>query len=243
MRNRDPRRALPGPYPSACGCRRPASMIREAHVRSGSRLPRPEGAGSPGRPQRGPPHPPCAAARRPRRRWGPGGRGRARPRRDGPRPAEGGPRPAAAAWSLRAESWPEGFRARPPAPPLLPPRDLQPVTPEPARPAVHVMPMWEPSPPRPAPPVAGSGEPPVEAGEGRGAVRAGRRPMLRRGRHGATRTRSRRATTARTACAAATWSSRPGRGAGCRPARRAADDLGARRRGRGEYLSGGRTGA
>src|SRR4051794_26954907 len=70
------------------------------------------------------------------RRGGPGGGARVvevvHMRRDGPRPAEGGPRPVAAR-GLRAESWPEGFRARPPAPPLLPPRDLQPVAPEPAR--------------------------------------------------------------------------------------------------------------
>ena len=51
-------------------------------------------------------------------------------RRSGPRPAED--RPSPAPWSVRAEVWPEGLRAKP-APPL-PPQDIQPVAPEPARP-------------------------------------------------------------------------------------------------------------
>src|SRR4051795_8508480 len=50
-------------------------------------------------------------------------------RRDGSRPMEGRPRPAP--WSVRAEPWPEGFRAKPASP--LPPRDIQPVAPEPAQ--------------------------------------------------------------------------------------------------------------
>jgi hypothetical protein len=62
-------------------------------------------------------------------------------RRSGPRPVEDRPRPAP--WSVRAEVWPEGFRAKPASP--LPPQDLQPVAPEPAQPTVHVMPMWEPT--------------------------------------------------------------------------------------------------
>ena len=62
-------------------------------------------------------------------------------RRSGPRPVEDHPRPAP--WSVRAEVWPEGFRAKPASP--LPPQDLQPVAPEPTQPTVHVMPMWEPT--------------------------------------------------------------------------------------------------
>jgi hypothetical protein len=88
-----------------------------------------------------------------------GGRGRVvevvHVRRSGPRPVEDRPRPAP--WSVRAEVWPEGFRAKP-APP--PPRDIQPVAPDPAQPTVHVMPVWEPTRPRSAQPVAESTEQP-----------------------------------------------------------------------------------
>jgi hypothetical protein len=45
---------------------------------------------------------------------------------------------------VRVEIWPEGFRAKPAQP--LPPQDKPPVAPELEQPAVHVMPMWEPSP-------------------------------------------------------------------------------------------------
>jgi hypothetical protein len=80
-------------------------------------------------------------------------------RRDRPRPAEG--RAHSASWSVRAETWPEGFRAKPAQP--IPPQDMQPVLPEPAPPAVHVMPMWEPSSQEPTQPVAEPGVPPAEA--------------------------------------------------------------------------------
>src|SRR3954462_8954968 len=69
-------------------------------------------------------------------------------RRDGPRPMEHRPRPAP--WSVRAETWPEGFRAKPTQPLQL--RDIQPVAPEPAQPAVHVMPVWQPTVPQPVSP-------------------------------------------------------------------------------------------
>jgi hypothetical protein len=80
-------------------------------------------------------------------------------RRDGSRPAKGRPHPAS--WNARAETWPEGFRAKPAQP--IPQQDVQSVTPEPPPPVVHVMPMWEPSPQQPSPPVAEPGEPPVAA--------------------------------------------------------------------------------
>ncbi|MDO9713526.1 hypothetical protein [Paracraurococcus lichenis] len=67
-------------------------------------------------------------------------------RRPGATPA-GTARPAA--WSVRAETWPEGFRAKIPAPTL--PTSGKAVTPEPAAPTVHVMPMWEPTPRPPSP--------------------------------------------------------------------------------------------
>jgi hypothetical protein len=71
-------------------------------------------------------------------------------RRDRSRPPEAGPHPAG--WSVRAETWPEGFPAKPAQPP--PPQESPPVVPESAPPAVHVMPMWEPSAPQSAPPAA-----------------------------------------------------------------------------------------
>src|SRR3954469_21140122 len=79
---------------------------------------------------------------------------------------EGRPHPAP--WSVRAETWPEGFRVKPAQPLQL--RDIQPVAPEPAQPAVHVMPGWQPSLP-PVPPEAAPPEPHVET-----AVRDQRKP-------------------------------------------------------------------
>jgi hypothetical protein len=79
-------------------------------------------------------------------------------RRDGARPVEDHPRPAP--WNLRAETWPADLRAKPAQP--LPPQDIQPVAPEPAPPVVHVMPMWEPSPPQPKPPLMEPDEASVE---------------------------------------------------------------------------------
>src|SRR3954451_2242212 len=79
-------------------------------------------------------------------------------RREGAQPRSGQPRPAA--WSVRAETWSEGFRAKPAQP--LPQQDIQPVAPEPASPVVHVMPMWEPSAPQPEPPLVEPDEPSVE---------------------------------------------------------------------------------
>jgi hypothetical protein len=61
-------------------------------------------------------------------------------RRSGPGPVED--RPRSAPWGVRAEVWPEGFRAKPAS--SLPPQDVQPSAPEPPPPTVHVMPMWEP---------------------------------------------------------------------------------------------------
>jgi hypothetical protein len=79
-------------------------------------------------------------------------------RREGTQPRNEQPRPAA--WNLRAETWPEGLRAKPAQP--LSPQEIQPAVPDAAPPVVHVMPMWEPSPPQSLPPVAEPGEPPVE---------------------------------------------------------------------------------
>jgi hypothetical protein len=62
-------------------------------------------------------------------------------RRSGPGPVED--RPRSAPWSVRAEVWPEGFRAKPAS--SLPPHDIQPPAPGPAQPTVHVMPMWKPT--------------------------------------------------------------------------------------------------
>lgn len=79
-------------------------------------------------------------------------------RRDRTGPPEGRQRPAG--WNLRAETWPDGFSAKPAQ--SLPPHDIQPVVPEPVPPTVHVMPMWEPAPQQPAQPMSEPGEPPVE---------------------------------------------------------------------------------
>lgn len=79
-------------------------------------------------------------------------------RRDRSRSTEDRSRPAP--WNVRAETWPDGFRAK--SAPPLPQHGIQPVAPEPAQPTAHVMPMWEPSPQQPAQPVAKPAEPPVE---------------------------------------------------------------------------------
>ena len=72
-------------------------------------------------------------------------------RRDRARPVEDHPPPAS--WNVRTEIWPESLQAK---------QDIQTVAPEPAPPVVHVMPMWEPSPPQPAPTVTPPDEPLVE---------------------------------------------------------------------------------
>jgi hypothetical protein len=77
-------------------------------------------------------------------------------RRSGPTPVENHLRPAPR--SVRAEVWPEGFRAKPVL--SLPLQDIQPVAPEPAQPTVHVMPMWEPTQQRSAQSVAEPAEQP-----------------------------------------------------------------------------------
>src|SRR5829696_8379743 len=79
-------------------------------------------------------------------------------RRSGPRPPDDRPRPAP--WSVRAETWPEGFRATS-APPLARPEALS-CAPEPAPPTVHVMAMWEPSPQQRTQPEATPAAPLVE---------------------------------------------------------------------------------
>ena len=90
-------------------------------------------------------------------------------RRSGPRPVEDRPRPAPR--SVRAEVWPEGFRAKPASP--LPSQDIRPVAPEPAQPTVHVMPMWEPTQQRAAQPAAEPAEQP-----GGMAAAGGRAPRV-----------------------------------------------------------------
>jgi hypothetical protein len=79
-------------------------------------------------------------------------------RRDGPRPLAG--RPHAASLTAHAETWPEGFRAKPAQP--IPAQNMQPVVPEAGLPVVHVMPMWELSPQQPPQPMVGPGEPLVD---------------------------------------------------------------------------------
>jgi hypothetical protein len=96
-----------------------------------------------------------------------------RPRRDGGRSSQtrvvevvhvrrvrsgpAGSLPCPPAWSVRSETWSEGSRAQPVQP--SPSQGIQPVASEPAPPVVHVMPMWEPSPPQPTPSVAPPDEP------------------------------------------------------------------------------------
>jgi hypothetical protein len=75
------------------------------------------------------------------------------------RSAEEALRPAPS--NARAETWPDGIHPKAALP--LAQADLQPMAPEPARPVVHVMPMWEPSPLQSAPLVAEPTEPPAEA--------------------------------------------------------------------------------
>src|SRR4051794_12063203 len=79
-------------------------------------------------------------------------------RREGAQPRSEQPGPVA--WGVRTEIWLEDLWAKPAQP--LPPPDLEQAVPDPAPPVVHVMPMWEPSPPQPAPPLAEPGELPVE---------------------------------------------------------------------------------
>jgi hypothetical protein len=79
-------------------------------------------------------------------------------RRGGAKTSEDGSPPAR--WYVRAETWPEGFRAKSPLP--LPPHDIQLASTEPAQPTVHVMAMWEPSSPQPVQPSAKPADPPVK---------------------------------------------------------------------------------
>ena len=80
--------------------------------------------------------------------------------RERSRPVEKQPHPAP--WSVPAEDWSEGLRAKPAQ--LLPTQDMQPVAPDPVPPVVHIMPMWVPSQPQPVPPAPKSGEVAGEAG-------------------------------------------------------------------------------
>lgn len=63
-----------------------------------------------------------------------------------PGPRKGHPHPPQR--DGRAESWPDGFRAKSVPPALMP--DAQSMAPKPTAPVVHVMPAWEPSPQQPA---------------------------------------------------------------------------------------------
>jgi hypothetical protein len=129
-------------------------------------------------------------------------------RRERSRPTEDRPRPAP--WSVRAETWPEGFRAKSAVP--LRQHDLQPAAPDAAQPTVHVMPMWEPSPQQPAPPTAEPVEPAVKA-QPVDRRKASRSQEHRRWPRGSSLTHSPRMTAARIASAAATSSSSLGRSA------------------------------
>ena len=87
-------------------------------------------------------------------------------------PTEERPRPPA--WSVRAETWPEGFHAKPSGPLLTPPEP--PMVPQPAAPVGHVMrPWWEPVPSKAAPPSTPSDQVPAEA-----AVTGQRKPRTRK---------------------------------------------------------------
>jgi hypothetical protein len=73
-------------------------------------------------------------------------------------PKEARPRPTH--WGVRAATWPEGFSAK--SAPPLPPPDIHPIVPAPQEPTVHVMPMWEPSPPpQPVPSAVEPAPPPL----------------------------------------------------------------------------------
>jgi hypothetical protein len=80
-------------------------------------------------------------------------------RRNSSAPREDHCRPAP--WSVRAETWPEGFRTKPELPAAR--QVTPPVATEPAQPTVHVMAMWEPSPPQAGQPTAEPAESPIEA--------------------------------------------------------------------------------
>ncbi len=56
--------------------------------------------------------------------------------------------PSSTPWHAHVEAWPNGFRAKPPAPAL--PEKVQPTASEIRPPTVHVMPAWEPSVQQPA---------------------------------------------------------------------------------------------
>lgn len=85
-------------------------------------------------------------------RKGPAGSGRSRVvevvhlRRDGLKPEDA--RPRSTAGKLRAQTWPEGFRARSTLPPTQ--HDVEPVSPGPPPPIAHMMPVWAPPPQRDA---------------------------------------------------------------------------------------------
>jgi hypothetical protein len=75
--------------------------------------------------------------------------------------------------NVRAETWPEGFRAKSPG--LLPPDELRPATSEPTQPVAHVMPIWESSPRQPASPAEKPTDPAVRSS----AVKARRKHSAR----------------------------------------------------------------
>jgi hypothetical protein len=76
--------------------------------------------------------------------------------------------------NVRAEAWPEGFRAKSPGP--VPPDDLRPATSEPTQPVAHVMPMWEPCLQQAAPPAAKPANPPVRASTVKGVRKHAAKP-------------------------------------------------------------------
>ena len=85
-------------------------------------------------------------------------------------------RPPSTPWHAHVETWPDGFRAKSPAPTPL--QAAQPAVPEASPPTVHVMPAWEPSVQQPALP----DEKPVEAPPGiptvKGLKRDNAKPRL-----------------------------------------------------------------
>lgn len=74
-------------------------------------------------------------------------------------------RPQSPAWSVRAESWPDGFHANSSKPPLTTPEPPEPpVAPQPAAPVGHLMrPWWEPVPAKAAPASTPSNPVPAES--------------------------------------------------------------------------------